>query len=642
MQSIILQLLQTKPQERDLDLLTTLKRDFSKIHKLPSLPSNIQLLQAYYELLKAKKITKDPQIAQLLKKRAIRSSSGIVAIQVLTKPFACPGNCIFCPNDPTMPKSYIKSEPGAMRALLNHFDPIKQVYNRLLSLTLTGHETDKIEMIVLGWTFDVYTKAYKIKFVKELYDACNTFDEYFKNIKVSTTKRYSHAIVDKSKKITYSKTITEALKRNENTAHRIIGLTIETRPEYVTDENCQFRRELWVTRIEMGVQSLDEKVLAMNKRGHTVQQAREACHKLRQYGFKFCLHIMPGLYWSSYQKDLATFQNLYTDPYFKPDEIKFYPTSVIPNTQLCKLYKQGKYKPLETDDIKKLIRQTFLEVIPPYTRIKRLIRDIPANEIVAWSTVTNLSQLMHTQMEWELKHWNIETLKHFYGRLYGDYSLYKTLKSFLHVIANLSASSAGEMKQSNNLTKIVSPSARNDTIQTSIIWTNPDLTTFRNFVSLDTRSREIRNRIDVSSKGGNWKLKIENWSPNLVMRRYMSSGGVEYFISFEDDLGYLYGFARLLLPTDPVDIQWLGKNTAIIRELHVYGQVEWLKDEKIKKLKNWKSQHKWFWKQLMDIAEQIAKWADYKKLSVISGIWVRAYYRKLGYTLVWSYMVKKI
>ena len=639
MQSIILQLVKTKPQDRDLDLLTTLKRNFSKTHKLPSLPSNIQLLQAYYELLKAKKITKDNQIEQLLKKRAIRSSSGIVAIQVLTKPFACPGNCIFCPNDPTMPKSYIKSEPGAMRALLNHFDPIKQVYNRLLSLTLTGHETDKIEMIVLGWTFDVYTNAYKLKFVKKLYDACNTFDEYFKNIKVSTTKRYSHAIVDKSKKITYSKTITEALKRNENTAHRIIGLTIETRPEYVTDENCQFRRELWVTRIEMGVQSLDEKVLAMNKRGHTVQQAREACHKLRQYGFKFSLHIMSWLYWSTYEKDLATFKNLYTDIYFKPDEIKFYPTSVIPNTQLCKLYKQWKYKPLETDDIKKLIRQTFLEVIPSYTRIKRLIRDIPANEIVAWSTVTNLSQLMHTQMEWELKTGKEAKREKFYGRLYGEYTLYKTSKSFLHVIANLSASSAGEMKQSNNLTKIASPSARNDTIQTSIIGTKPDLSQFRNFVSLDTRSREIRNKIEILKY---WKMEKWKSIANIVIRKYFSSGGVEYFISFEDQLGYLYGFTRLLLPSDPVDIKWLGKNTAIIRELHVYGQVEWLKDEKIKKLKNWKSQHKWFGKQLMDIAEQIAKWADYKKLSVISGIWVRAYYRKLGYKLEWSYMVKKI
>jgi elongator complex protein 3 len=149
MQKIILQLVKTKPQDRNLDLLTSFKRDFAKVQKLADIPSNIQLLQAYYELLKSKKINKDSQIEQLLKKRSIRSESGIVSVQVLTKPFACPGQCIFCPNDPTMPKSYIKSEPGAMRALLNHFDPIRQVYNRLLSLTLTGHETDKIELIVL-------------------------------------------------------------------------------------------------------------------------------------------------------------------------------------------------------------------------------------------------------------------------------------------------------------------------------------------------------------------------------------------------------------------------------------------------------------------------------------------------------------
>ena len=133
----------------------------------------------------------------------------------------------------------------------------------------------------------------------------------------------------------------------------------------------------------MGLQSLDEEVLKLNKRGHTVQQARMACDKLRRYGFKICLHIMPGLYGSSYAKDLKSFEDLYSDPFFKPDEIKFYPTSVIPNTQLCKLYQEGKYKPLETSEIKKLITQTFLHVIPPYTRIKRLIRDIPENEIVA-------------------------------------------------------------------------------------------------------------------------------------------------------------------------------------------------------------------------------------------------------------------
>ncbi len=612
MKKIILQLVKTNPKKRNLDLLTSLKRDFARTKKLKDIPSNIQLLQAYYELIKVNEITKDPQIEQLLKKRAIRSQSGIVSVQVLTKPFPCPGKCIFCPNEKNMPKSYIKSEPGAMRAFLNHFDPIKQVYNRLLSLTLTGHETDKIEMIVLGWTFDVYTKPYKEKFIKQLYDACNTFEEYFKNIKVSTEKKYSHAIVDTSKKIKYSANFTEALKKNESAKHRIIWLTVETRPEYVTDKNCQFWRELGVTRIEMWVQSLDEEVLKLNKRGHTVEQAREACHKMRQYGFKISLHIMPWLYGSDAKKDLETFKELYTDPFFKPDEIKFYPTSVIPNTQLCTLYKQGKYTPLQTDDIKKLIRQTFLDVIPPYTRIKRLIRDIPANEIIAWSTITNLSQLMHNQLLQEQKK-NQWERKKFYQRLYGKYNLFMSLQKALK----------------DELEKVV---RKNDEIQTYIIGKNPDVKSFRNFVSLDTRSREIRHQ----EKGTRDKGQA-----NIIIRKYLSSGGVEYFISFEDQLGYLYGFTRLLLPNekDTVNIPWLGKSTSIIRELHVYGQMEWL-EKKLKK--NTKTQHKWFGKQLMEITEQISKWHKYKKLSVISGIWVRAYYRKLGYKTEGTYMVKKL
>ncbi len=671
MRKIILQLTKTKPQDRNLDLLTSLKRDFARTQKLADIPSNIQLLQAYYELLKAKKITKDPQIKQLLKKRAIRSQSWIVSVQVLTKPFPCPGKCIFCPNDPTMPKSYIKSEPGAMRALLNKFDPIKQVYNRLLSLQLTGHETDKIEMIVLWWTFDVYTKDYKIKFVKELYDACNTFNKLRIQPRSSAgsnaecrinentrENRFKKYVLEWKEKVIYSKSLKEAMKINESAAHRIIWLTIETRPEYVTDENCQFRRELWITRIEMGVQSLDEEVLAMNKRGHTVQQAREACHKMRQYGFKFCLHIMPGLYGFTYAKDLLTFKNLYTDPFFKPDEIKFYPTSVIPNTQLCNLYKQGKYKPLETKDIQKLIRETFLTVIPPYTRIKRLIRDIPANEIVAWSTITNLAQLMHNQMNEEIKKWgNEEMRKCFYGRLYGEYTLYSSLQKALK----------DELEKSIRFQSVGNGRDRSlqQNIQTYIVGKHPDVKSFRNFVSLDTRSREIRHKLVKSEK---WKVKSE-WI-NLIIRKYLSSGGAEYFISFEDQLGYLYGFTRLLLPTDPVAVKWLGKETAIIRELHVYGNLKNLiNDWKIweNPSKIWRNseesdkdnvsllsdssgsisdlsvvQHKGFWKQLMEIAEQISHLHKYKKLSVISGIWVRAYYRKLWYKLEWSYMVKKL
>lgn len=628
MKNLIHKLLATKI--KDLDALRTAKRHFADEMKLKDLPSNIQLLQEYRALLEQKKIKKNPELEKILKKRAIRSSSWIVAIQVLTKPFPCPGQCIFCPNDPTMPKSYIKSEPGAMRALLNHFDPTKQVRNRLTSLTLTWHDTDKIEMIVLGGTRDVYTEQYKVGFIKSLYDACNNFSKLkiIQNIDAKKGNKFGFHLEGKEK-IKTSKTIQEAMKRNESAQHRVIGLTIETRPEYVTEKNCQKRRELWVTRIEMGIQSLDNGVLQVNKRGLTVEQIRRACHRLRQYGFKFSVHIMPGLYTSTYAKDLKTFHDLYTDPFLKPDEIKFYPTSVIPNTELCTLYKQWKYKPLESKTIQKLITETFLHIIPPYTRIKRLIRDIPANEIVAGSKITNLSQLMHNEIRLKMENGELK-MKELYGRLYPKYILFKNTKEFLSSQFPIPNKPIPTWKKVNSL----------NTTQTFIIWGKPDIVNPRNYVCLDTRSREIRNKVEQLRS---WK--VEKWIANLIIRKYDSSVWQEYFISFEDELGYLYGFTRLLLPRpeEVISVTWLWKETAIIRELHIYGNMEQLKSSKVNGLKSWdKVQHSGFGKQLMDIAEKISQQAQYKKLSVISGIGVRAYYRKLGYKKVGEYMVKNL
>lgn len=265
-----------------------------------------------------------------------------------------------------------------------------------------------------------------------------------------------------------------------------------------------------------------------------------ACHKLRQYGFKFCVHIMPGLYKSDYRKDLGTFVKIYSNISIKPDEIKFYPTSVIPNTELFNLYQKVEYKPLTTKMIQKLIRQTFLEVIPPYTRIKRLIRDIPATEIAAGSHVTNLSQLVHHQMERELKDWDTKQLKAFYGRLYGNYSLFSSLDECLEF-------------------ELLIDKLKDIEIQSYIVGEEPDLKSYRNFVSLDTRSREIRHKTNENKTRNKDKV-------NLIIRKYKSSVGVEYFISFEDKLGYLYGFARLLL-----------SDHAMVRELHVYGNVEMIK-----------------------------------------------------------------
>lgn len=583
------------------------QRSFAKKNNLDTLPSKSQILQVYFDLVKEWKIDKNSDFELLLRKRAIRSMSGIVSVQVLTKPYPCPSHCIFCPNDPEMPKSYIKSEPGAMRAWLNQFDPIKQVYNRLYSLQQTGHKTDKIEMIVLGGTWDFYPDDYKREFIQRLYDACNTFSQLEIENKVQNSDRKYSFQVKNEDQIQLSSSLSEAVKLNETAENRIIGLTIETTPPFVTHANCRERREMWVTRIEMWVQSTDDQILDLNKRWHTLAEIRTAMNRLRQYGFKISIHIMPGLYGSNVDKDIQTFRDIYTDKNIKPDEIKFYPTSVIPNTELYTLYLEWKYQPITTEEISQIIRQTFREIIPPYTRIKRLIRDIPATEISAGSNVTNLSQLMHETLLKEYQKSDQDYRLNFYQRLYPNLQVFENEDVFIQQCL----------------------AQDSDDIKSLILGVQPNLSDFRHFVSLDTRSREMRNKTEQTEH------------LNLVVRKYRSGVGEEYFISFEDELGYLYGFTRLLMIEEDQNIkrEGLWKKTALIRELHVYGSLQSLKQAEDQ---NVKVQHSWLGKQLLFLAEKISQVAWYERLSVISGVWVREYYAKLGYKLDWTYMVKDL
>ncbi len=559
------------------------------------IPTNIQLQRKYQQLLKEWKIEDNKQIHFLLMKRKIRSLSGIVPIQVLTKPWPCPGKCIFCPNESIMPKSYISTEPGAMRALLNQFDPLKQTFNRLLSLQSTGHNTDKIEMIVLWWSFDAYDMEYKTNFIKKLYDACNTFQEIKSKIdtEVDNPKSARFTIDLDKLDIQLSSSLEEAQKINETAENRIIWLTIETRPDLVNEKNIQFWRKLWVTRIEIWIQSTFDDILEANKRWHTIEQAKQALHLIRKYWIKISAHMMPGLYKSNIEKDIESFKKLFEDPYLKPDELKFYPTSIIPNTELYQLYKKWEYTPITTDEIKHIIKKVKQNIIPPYTRIKRLIRDIPESEIVSWSTITNLRQLTEKELKNELKN-NKDLQKKYFHRLFENQK-WLEIKVF-------------DIEDIENLKELKLKKHTND-----------------NLICLCTRCREIRNQ------------KNKNENIILVMRKYLSSVWEEYFISFEDKDWYLIWFTRLLIPTnDFSDFEWLGEKTAIIRELHVYGLQE-------KIWKKWeKAQHKGFGTKLMKTAEKVSKSKWFNKVSVISWVWVRWFYEKIGYKLEWTYMVKEI
>lgn len=610
------------------------QRAFAKQNGMQTLPSKSQILQAYFQLVEEKKINKNSDFELLLRKRSIRSLSGIVSVQVLTKPYPCPSRCIFCPNDPDMPKSYIKSEPGAMRARLNQFDPIKQVYNRLYSLKQTGHKTDKIEMIVLGWTWDFYPRDYKIDFIKKLYDACNNFSQLQIESTAWTSEwKYWFKILNEDQ-VQLSNSLSEAITLNETAENRIIWLTIETTPLFATRQNCKERREMGVTRIEMGVQSTNNTVLDLNQRGHHIQEVRKALHRMRQFGFKISIHIMPGLYGSNPEMDIQTFRDIYADPWLQPDEIKFYPTSVIPNTELYTLYLQGKYQPITTEEISHIIKTTFREIIPPYTRIKRLIRDIPATEIAAGSNVTNLSQLMHESLLKEYKKADSVFLSDFYKRLYPNLKCFNDQEAFyegLKVLITENQQFLNQLPSEEQWDINFFSYPEEVRAQSLILGEKPDLEKYRHFVSLDTRSREMRNKTE------------ETQHLNLVVRSYLSSVGNEFFISFEDELGYLYGFTRLLLPREGESIErgWLWENTALIRELHVYGSLQSIQTSE-EEQENQKVQHTGIGRKLLECAEKIADLSWHQRLSVISGVGVREYYRKLGYQSEGTYVVKEL
>jgi len=627
---IVIELSKLPEEKLNNEVLHKMKTSIIKKHKWEVLPTNIQLQKKYNELVEEWKIKENKALKFLLMKRKIRSLSGIVPIQVLTKPWPCPGKCIFCPDEEKMPKSYISSEPWAQRAMLNQFDPLKQVYNRLLSLQSTGHNTDKIEMIVLGWSFDAYEHDYKVDFIKKLYDACNTFDDIKKQLDVpENSPKSARFTIDLDKlDINLSSSLEEAQKINETAKNRIIWLTIETRPDLVTEQNVRFWRELWVTRLEIWVQSVFDDVLEANKRGHTIEQVKKALHLVRKYWLKISVHMMPWLYKSNPEKDIESFRILFEDPYLQPDELKFYPTSVIPNTELHTLWKEWKYTPITTNEIKEIIKKVKQNYIPPYTRIKRLIRDIPAHEIDAWSNVTNLRQLVVNEMKKEKDNAKIEDLNQIISwekkpeniKEKYEYRLYNW-KNWLEII---------DLDKLDNLwtdDSIVENIVKNLDLDKNVLVKEKECQ-FKEYneICLCTRCREIRNKKDSD------KLDVI-----LVIRKYMSSMWEEYFITFEDNAWYLIWFTRLLLPkNDFADWEWLGRKTAIIRELHVYGLQE-------KIWNKWEiAQHKWFGTKLMKIAEQISKLNNYKKLSVISWVWVRWFYEKIWYKLEWTYMTKDL
>lgn len=335
-------------------------------HPLPNgnLLSKDQLLRGYAQLCREQGRHPDPHLIRQLQTKPVRTISGVAPVAVLTEPAPCPGTCIFCPEVAGMPKSYLPSEPGAMRAAAHAFDPYGQTAGRIRALADNGHPVDKIELLILGGTWSYYPHEYQEWFVRRCFDAMNKRE---------------------------STTLTEAQRLNEEAPHRNVGLVVETRPDYITPEEVHRLRRLGVTKVQLGVQSLDDEILRLNRRGHTVAETRQAMRLLRLAGFKIVVHWMPNLLGATPESDLADFRRLWDDPALRPDELKIYPTLLLAGTPLYEHWRRGDYQPYnETTLIALLARCKVL--IQPYCRLNRLMRDIPAPDIVAGVKRSNLHQ----------------------------------------------------------------------------------------------------------------------------------------------------------------------------------------------------------------------------------------------------------
>lgn len=507
--------------------LSKIKRKMAKKLKV-SLSSNTRLLREYHKLLEKKRIKIDKNLEKLLIKKPIRTLSGVAVVSLFTKPYPCPGKCIFCPTEKGLPKSYLRGEPAAERAFKLGFDPFEQVKKRVESLKAQGHPTDKIEIRIIGATFSFYPKDYKVWFFANLFAAANER----KKLREAGMKEL------------------ETEKRfNETTKNRIVGISIETRPDLVNEDEVFLMRKLGITMVELGVQTTDNNVLNYCQRGHGNKETIKATKLLKDTGFKIMYQMMPNLPGSNLKKDFLTFKEVFESKNYKPDWLKIYPCLVCKGAKLYEIWRKGEYNPCSDKDLTELLIK-IKTIIPSWVRVARLFRDIPAPRIEAGSKISNLREVVQKEME------------------------------------------------------------------------------KRKLRCRCIRCREIKEDYDPKEK------------VYLFREDYSASDGKEIFLSFENKKRTkLFAFLRLRIPSSVSKNNFIPvlKNSAIIRELHTYGQQIPLEE------KGTAAQHKGLGKKLIKEAERIAeKEFKFPGIAVISGVGVREYYRKLGYNLKDEYMIKKI
>jgi ELP3 family radical SAM enzyme/protein acetyltransferase len=527
-------------------------------------PGTFQLNYHYRKLLENGDIERNIRFELFNSARNVRVDSGVVVASLLMsgtpdgQVFTCAHDCYFCPDEKPseennwtqQPRSYLMKEPAVLRANRNDFDTVFQIHDRLSTISLNGHNVDKVEVIALGGTFSCYPEEYQERFSRDIYYAANTF---FDN-RDTPRERLS---------------IEEEILLNETARVRIIGYTIEDRPDYCNNADVfQRYRRFGVTRIQIGIQHINQKLLDKVNRGCTQHDAEIAVQNAKDNCFKIDGHWMPDLPGATPEMDWEMFKTVIYGDTLQLDQWKIYPCETVEHTEIKRWFQLGKYEHYSEEELIKLIMKVKKNV-PPWIRLNRVIRDIPTNYHIAGVEKPNLRQIIQ------------------------------------HKMAKLG-------------------------------WKCRCI-----------RCREPKNK-DFANKG------IED--AVIMIREYSSSGGTEYFISMEHrELDIIYGFCRLRLSEKSGIVCAVKKNKlggkriihsehqvafpelldcALIRELHVYGTMNVVSENQQK------TQHRGIGKALLKKAEEIALTNGYVKAAVISGVGVRGYYRKRGYELENTFMIK--
>lgn len=569
------------------------------IPKRAILPYFLQVKQNNDELWQSWNVTSEleERFIRSVRMKPRRTASGVATITVITRPHTCSSNCIYCPCDLRMPKSYLANEPACQRAELTFFDPYVQVAARLQALHQMGHSTDKVELIVLGGTWSDYPEGYQYWFIKELFRALNEWPNSPSHIQerlnwytsfglqnseealssfvaeqqaavfddTATYNQAFHKLYDISQphqsawsqmQSTYDELV-EQQHVNETAAARVVGLVIETRPDTITSDNLRMFRQLGCTKIQIGIQSTRQEILDANQRQMSVAQIKRAFSLIRLYGFKIHSHLMVNLLGATPEADKQDFKTFVTDPGFLPDEIKLYPCALVSGTQLVQKYREGAWQPYAKDELVDVLVQDVLAT-PPYVRISRMIRDISATDILVGNKHTNLRQMVEQE---------------------------------------LAAKDVASRVQ-------------------------------------EIRFREI-NQQQVSAA----ELTLQDFV-------YATAVSDEHFLQWVTADNKIAGFCRLSLPhwdkliAGACDVTanelLVQPGQAMIRELHVYGQALSLGSEGMS------AQHQGLGQKLLTKASSIAAEAGYTSLNVISSIGTRAYYRAQGFTDAGLYQQKAL